>query len=253
MNVEIDPNLAPGITAKGLQMVYIPAGNSMIGGDDGDGNEKPPHELYLNGFYIARFPVTNAQYQEYVAAMLHPVPDHWKAGRLWRVGTYPRGRGDHPVVFVSWRDALGYCRWLSAETGQEIRLPTEAEWEKAARGTGGLRYPWGNEFDQSKCNTQEAIILDTTPVGKYSPQGDSPYGIGDMAGNVSEWTSSLYRPYPYDPDDGREDLEAEGHRVVRGGSFDGLRRYARCTFRGKVIPRHRLGSRGFRCAMDPPG
>lgn len=253
MSVEIAPDLPANIAVKGMEMIYIPGGSFIMGSEDGDGNEKPPHELHLDGFYLARFPVTNDQYREYVAAMLHPVPDHWKAGTLWGVGSYPRGKKDHPVVFVSWRDALGYCRWLSAETGREIRLPTEAEWEKAARGTGGLQYPWGNRFDKSRCNTQESIILDTTPIGKYSPHGDSPYSVADMAGNVSEWTSSLYRPYPYNPDDGREDLEAEGYRVVRGGSFDNLRRYARCTFRGRVVPAHRLGSRGYRCAMDPLG
>ncbi len=239
-------------TARGMELIYIPDGSFMMGSDEGDGDERPPHNVYLDGFYIARFPVTNAQYRQYVAAMLHVLPDHWKAGPLWKVGSYPRGKGDHPVVFVSWRDALGYCRWLSAVSGQEIRLPTEAEWEKAARGSDGRKYPWGNEFSKSKCNTQTSIILDTTAVGQYSPQGDSPYGVADMAGNVSEWTNSLYRPYPYNPDDGREDLESEGYRVVRGGSFESLRWYARCVFRGRVIPRHRLGSRGFRCAMSPP-
>jgi formylglycine-generating enzyme required for sulfatase activity len=253
MNVEIDPEVPRAITVRDIEMVYIPAGTFLMGSNEGDDGEKPRHEVYLDGFYIARYPVTNAQYREYVAATAHPLPDHWKPGPFWKIGTWPRRKEDHPVVFVSWRDALGYCRWLSAVTRQEVRLPTEAEWEKAARGTDGWKYPWANEFDESKCNSQASMILDTTPVGRYSPEGDSPYGVADMAGNVSEWTNSLHRPYPYNLDDGREDVGLEeAWRVVRGGSFEGLRWHVRCAFRGRVISAHRLGSRGFRCAIGSP-
>lgn len=241
------------ITIHGMEMVDVPAGSFLMGSDEED-DEKPGHQVYVDQFYIARHSVTNAQYREYVAEMVHPVPDHWKAGPLWRIGTYPRGKGDHPVVYVSWRDAVGYCRWLSAVTHREIRLPTEAEWEKAARGTDGRRYPWGNEFDESRCHSRASMILDTAPVGRYSPQGDSPYGVADMAGNVSQWTNSLYRPYPYRADDGREEVGMEeAWRVVRGGSFESLRRQLRCAFRGRVISAHRHSARGFRCAMSPSG
>jgi len=133
------------------------------------------------------------------------------------------------VVNITWHDAVAYCQWLSEATGKPYRLPTEAEWEKAARSSDGRRYPWGNEFDQNKCNTKEAGLGTTTPVGQYSPDGDSPYGCADMAGNVWEWTQSLwgenpYEPdfkYPYDPTDGRENLDAGNNilRVMRGGSF----------------------------------
>jgi len=231
----------------------VPAGSFLMGSDEGDDDERPSHKVHVDAFYIGRFAVTNAQYREYVAAMGHHVPDNWRPGRLWMVGTYPRGRGDHPVVCVSWRDAVGYCRWLSAATGARIRLPTEAEWEKAARGTDGRRYPWGHEFDELKCNCLTSKVMDTTPVGKYSPQGDSPYGAADMAGNTSEWTNSLHRPYPYDADDGREDfVGGESWRVVRGGSFESLSWQVRCTFRRGVVSAHRVGRRGFRCAMSPP-
>ncbi len=128
------------------------------------------------------------------------------------------------MVDVSWRDAIDYCRWLDekcrAEFGElgHVRLPTEAEWEKAARGEYGNLWPWGNEFDPRKCNTAEGGKGDTSVVGSYSPGGDSPYGAADMAGNVWEWCHSLYEPYPYVAEDGQEDASAQGGRALRGGS-----------------------------------
>lgn len=242
------------ITVRGTEMIYIPAGEFLMGSDEDD-NEKPVHEVYLDGFYAARHPVTNVQYREFVTATEHRSPRHWKGI------TYPEGKGDHPVVWVSWHDARAYCSWLSEKTGQEIRLPTEAEWEKAARGTDGRKYPWGNEFDRSKCNTKQLVMYhaapvgvgDTTPVGKYSPEGDSPYGVADMAGNVFEWTSSLYKPYPYDPGDGREDFLAHRRPALRGGAFFDLRPSVRCAFRswyGPVLRDYHLGI-GFRVVVSP--
>ena len=232
------------ITVRGTEMIYIPAGEILMGSDKYD-SEKPPHEVYLDGFYIARYPVTNVQYKEFVAARKHRSPAHWEAA------TYREGKGNHPVRYVSWRDALAYCSWLSEETGQEIRLPTEAEWEKAARGTDGREDPWGDEFDKSKCNfPEEWGIGDTTPVGKYSPEGDSPYGVADMAGNVWEWCSSLKMDYPYNPDDGREDLEAEGRRVLRGGSFSSIGP-VHCAYREPGNPDSGLNYFGFRVVVSP--
>lgn len=116
---------------------------------------------------------------------------------------------DHPVIYVTQHDATVYCRWLSEITGKSYRLPSEAEWEKAARGTDGRIYPWGDQWEAGRCNAQPSGKRDTTPVGAY-PQGKSPYGLLDTAGNVWEWTRSLCKRYPYDPADGREALDAKG-------------------------------------------
>lgn len=134
---------------------------------------------------IGKTPVTNAQYAAFVEATKRKVPKHWK--RLLRQDRIPSGKENHPVVNVSWYDAVAFCRWLSQETGQPFRLPTEAEWEKAARGADGRIYPWG---DEQLTNELCYLGSGTTPVGRYSPQGDSPYGCADMAGNVWEWTQS---------------------------------------------------------------
>jgi len=254
------------ITVKGTEMIYIPSGEFLTGSDETT-DEKPPHEVYLDGFYIARYPVTNGQYRGFVAATEHRSPLHWKGKQVqaraggpfhWKAGTYPEDKGDHPVVCVSWHDALAYCSWLREEVGQEIRLPTEAEWEKAARGTDGRANPWGDEFDRSKCNTKQLVryhaapvgIGDTTPVGKYSPEGDSPYGVADMEGNVWEWCSSLKMDYPYNPDDGREDLEAVGSRILRGGSFSNIGP-VRCAYRERGDPDNSsLNYFGFRVVVS---
>jgi formylglycine-generating enzyme required for sulfatase activity len=152
---------------------------------------------------------------------------------------------DHPVVLVTWEDAMAYAAWVNK------RLPTEAEWERAARGLYGRRYPWGDEFEPGCCcNSQEAGLGGTSPVGQFSPQGDTPEGLVDMVGNVWEWTNSLYRPYPYDPNDGRENREATGFRVLRGASWVNDALVAHCLSRldGDFIFYTNVG---FRCAVSP--
>jgi len=160
-------------------------------------------------------------------------------------------------VNVSWNDAQAYCEWLNQikdvnlPKGYVFRLPTEAEWEKAARGEYGNIWPWGNEFDKNKCNSSEGGKGSTTPVGAYSPAGDSPYGAADMAGNVWEWNQSLYKDYPYKLDDGRENIKADGTRVLRGGSFLSDSRDVRCAIRSSRNPNLRLNDLGFRVVVSP--
>ena len=180
-----------------------------------------------------------------------------------------------PVVGVTWHEALAYCCWLTEKmqeaggTGQEllvwrdgkpgtlnlrtetlaVRLPSEAEWERAARGRRGWIYPWGNRWDAARANTWEGHVLRTTPVGIY-PDGGTPLGTHDLSGNVWEWTRSLYRPYPYWADDGREELEAEGYRVVRGGSWFHYQRFARCASRHGFIPDSFDYALGFRLVVS---
>jgi formylglycine-generating enzyme required for sulfatase activity len=152
---------------------------------------------------------------------------------------------NQPVVGVTWYEARAYCAWLAEVTGQACRLPTEAEWEVAVRGGGMRLYPWGHRFDASRANTVEGRVLSATPVGIY-PQGVGPLGLWDGAGNVWEWTSSLYQPYPYRADDGREDPSTSGLRVLRGGSWSDFRWNARCASRADDLPDDFYYSVGFR-------
>jgi len=168
-----------------LELVRVPTGEFLMGSDkskdkDAQDNEQPRHRVCVSEFYIGKYPVTNAQHAAFLKVTKHEVPEHWKNGKI------PSGKENHPVVYVSWHDADVFCQWLSRETGKTFRLPTEAEWEKAARGTDGRIYPWGNEWDETKLNSAEAGPGDTTPVGQYSPAGDSPYGAADMSGNAWE-------------------------------------------------------------------
>ncbi|GAB4546116.1 MAG: hypothetical protein Kow0063_40380 [Anaerolineae bacterium] len=179
-------------------LIYIPGGEFLMGSDDPELKEacRPLHRLAVGSFCIARLPVTHADYQRFISDNPdYPVPYspmRYAQRYNWdrRARTFPRGLEDHPVVLVAWGDALAYCRWLSQVTGYRCRPPSEAEWEKVAAWdpqTGQARlYPWGDIFDESCCNVDAhgALRLETSPVGCYSPQGDSPYGLADMAGNV---------------------------------------------------------------------
>ena len=229
-------------------MVLVPGGPFVMGSDpQSDGlartGEQPQQTLSLPDYYLARTPVTNAQYAAFVAGAGHKPPRYWAGTRP------PWGKGQHPVVSVSWYDALAYCRWLVQTTGKPYRLPTEAEWEKGARGTDGRRYPWGDEWEAGRCNTKESGREDTTPVGRY-PEGASPYGLLDMAGNVWEWTSSLYWAYPYQADDGREDLSTPESRVLRGGSWLDFYDSARAAYRRSYVPAYHSRTHGFRPCMS---
>jgi formylglycine-generating enzyme required for sulfatase activity len=233
----------------GKEMVYIPSGEFLMGSDEGVGNEGPIHEVRLDAFYIDRYPVTNEEYKRFVDATGHPVPCYtvdWVDASEYNwdpeMRMPPAGKETHPVVLVSWEDARAYAAWANK------RLPTEAEWERASRSTDGRRWPWGDEFVQGRCNSKESGAGGTTPVDQYSPACDSPDGVGDTVGNVWEWTSSLFRPYPYDANDGRESQEASGWRVLRGGSWQNNLDRARCTARldGDFLFFNNVG---FRCAV----
>ena len=240
------------------EMILIPAGEFLMGSDprkdkDASGDEQPQHRLYLPDYTMARTPITQAQYAAFVQATGRRAPNmdaDWVQPYNWSGTTPPGGKEDHPVVLVSWHDAVAYCHWLAEATGKPYRLPTEAEWEKAARGTDGLIYPWGNEWDPQRCNFGEGGSGGTTAVGTY-PRGASPYELLDMAGNVWEWCSSLHRGYPYRADDGREDSGASGSRVVRGGSFLFHRYGARCAVRLSYNPDNRDYNLGFRVVVSP--
>lgn len=234
----------------GKEMIHIPAGDFMMGSNESLENEGPAHTVHVNAFYIDRYPVTHEEYKRFTDATGHPIPCYdveWvqTEGYNWdpEERTPPEGKDKHPVVLVSWEDARAYAAWAGK------RLPTEAEWERAARGTDGRRWPWGNEFVTDRCNTKGGSATGTMPVGQYSPAGDSPEGVGDMVGNVWEYTSSLFRPYPYDTNDGRESLEANGWRVLRGGSWMNDLNRARCTARldGDFLFYNNVG---FRCAVS---
>jgi formylglycine-generating enzyme required for sulfatase activity len=241
------------------EMILIPASEFVVGSDstidkDAMDCEQPQCAVYLPDYYLAKTLVTDAQYAAFVRATGHRKPARWEGGKI------PSGKEDHPVVDVSWYDAMSYCNWLSEGTDKPYRLPTEVEWEKGARGSDGRIYPWGHQWDASRCNSREGGPDDTTSVGAY-PNGASPYGLLDMAGNVWEWTVSLWgkrleKPefkYPYDPRDGREDLNADANilRVARGGAFESSPKHVRCAYRLRYFPKHSNAFIGFRVCVAP--
>lgn len=241
------------------EMILIPAGQFRMGSKRrhrfAQDNEQPQHTLYLPNYYIAKTVVTNAQYAAFVQDAREHRPTHWGSER----GRPPMRKETHPVVHVSWREAVAYCRWLSGVTGKHYRLPSEAEWEKAARGADGRAYPWGRRRYEGRCNNADEDWDDTSPVGLY-PRGASPYGLLDVAGNVWEWTASLWGEdslepdfeYPYDPKDGRENPRAgdDMRRVLRGGSFVDVAGDVRCAVRHAHLPYRRFRNVGFRVAAS---
>lgn len=245
------PSPAPSPSAARLKIewCHVPAGYFLMGSTNSDpkarDDEKPQHRVYLSGYWISKYPITNAQYRQFVQAIGHRQPDHWQKG-------YPQDKQDHPVVYVSWSDAVAFCQWASGRTGQTVRLPTEAEWEKAARGTDGRIYPWGDRWQTGRCNNQDAGINGTTPVGQY-PAGASPYGMQDMAGNVWEWTSTIWGyNYPYQADDGRENPDsADKWHIMRGGSWWNEAQSVRAAFRSHGR-NDWLNFRGFRVVVSAP-
>lgn len=207
--------------------------------------EQPQHRLNLPDYWIGRTPVTNVEYYKFTFETGHRVPRDW-VGFHFKMET-----DDLPVTGISKADAEAYCAWVSKRTNKRYRLPTEPEWEKAARGTDGRIYPWGGMFNPWRCNTLESGKNATSDVGVYSPAGDSPYGCADVVGNVWEWTSTALKPYPYDSDDGREQPVRSDKIVVRGGAWYYSRKLARCAAREGVLADYISPALGFRVVLEP--
>ncbi len=227
----------------GMTLVYVSEGEFTMGSNDGLLDEMPVHQLYLDAFWIDRTEVTNKQYGICVAAGMCEAPV--QTGSLTRSNYFGDAKfNNYPVISVDWKRAKNYCEWANR------RLPTEAEWEKAARGTNGYIYPWGRELPDSNLLNYNDEIGDTVEVGQYS-DGASVYGALDMAGNVLEWVSSLYQPYPYTIYNGRENMGSLDARVLRGGSLSFGDYHVRTTYRVKTNPTTSSVVIGFRCARSP--
>jgi formylglycine-generating enzyme required for sulfatase activity len=239
--------------------VRVPAGEFVMGSKDGNADESPEHRVWLPEFWIAVCEVTVGEYRKFVESVKYRKPICKKNSNWGR-----RNPDDLPVNCVSWKDAREYVRWLSKtnEYNLEFRLPTEAEWEKVARGTDGRVYPWGNHWqgrnanfsdlnspEMLKCKSVDDGFALTAPVRTFE-NGTSPYGVYNMAGNVWEWTNSIFKPYPYNAGDGREEIDVSGERVIRGGGWDSIPEYLQTFIRSKKHPDEASGSVGFRLVVS---
>ncbi|MGF1504702.1 MAG: formylglycine-generating enzyme family protein [Anaerolineae bacterium] len=224
------------------EMIAVPAGAVTMGSAE-IAEEHPVTKVQVGAFSLAQTPVTQAAYSVFVRQTGHPRPPHWSGGEP------PAHTRSFPVTWVSAADAEAYCHWLSDQTSEHYRLPTEAEWEYAARGPENQRrYPWGDQFEERRVNAwtrRSARAL--CAVGLF-PEGRGPFRHDDLAGNVWEWTSSVYWPYPYDPTDGREAGQSGERRALRGGSFRSSPLTVRCAARMGEIPTDRFTFAGFRLA-----
>ena len=274
-----------------IELITIPAGKFLMGSTKEQINkliksnpdidkrllerELPQHEVYLPEFKISKYEITNKHFAEFIDATKYITTAEIKgtgfvfnpkfcevAGADWKHPFGPNSninnKSDHPVVQVSWYDAVEFCKWKSRQTDLEFRLPSEAEWEKAARGTDARIFPWGNLWNKNYCNADNKTE-GTTPVNQFEKYDISPYGCVDMCGNVFEWTSTNignFDPwpskyiYPYSKDDGREDLNTEFRRVGRGGSYSRSSTFCRCPFRFADLPDDRYSAQGFRIASN---
>jgi formylglycine-generating enzyme required for sulfatase activity len=265
---------SPAPTPTPAGMVYVPAGYFVQGSTEGQINdaydscirsdhyrqcwrqilkdELPQHEVYLDGFYIDKYEVTNAQYAECVEAGFCGPPQPTSSATRSSYFNDPR-YADYPVIYVTWHDADRYCRWAGK------RLPTEAEWERAARGENGMLWPWGNSFSMERCNvrpgdvvpapTPSSFSIDTKRVGSY-PGGASPGGVMDMVGNVSEWVADWYDESYYARFEGQNPggPSSGEKKVIRGGSWNCNIGMARAANRGPALPSGWYFDVGFRCA-----
>lgn len=256
---EVEALLTPAQWEEINTVIEIPAGPFIMGtgSERADDQNRPEHSVTLPAYRIDKYPVTNAQYARFVAATGYPPPENWTEGKI------PRGRELHPVTMVSWQNARRYAQWAGK------RLPTEAEWEKAARGTDGRRWPWGNVMDANRLNTYYNTGS-TTEVTRY-PQGASPYGVMDMAGNVSQWTADDFLPYegssaPAELFKAKRGVAAstedrslkvvdlaftgERYKVMRGGSWKSDPFSTSSYHRNYSLPHYASDFFGFRCVQD---
>lgn len=220
-------------------MVAVPAGWFWMGANDGPKSSRPQHRVYLDGYLIDQTEVTRAAFAEFIeVGSLQE--SSWDAAQL-------RSSPDLPVTGVMWQEAEAYCRWA------DKRLPSEAEWEKAARGTGRRSYPWGNRWDAAKSNTLESGIGDVVPVGSY-PEGASPYGALDLTGNAAEWVADSFDPeyYTYAPDHNPPGPDIVMDHVLRGGSYASPREHAAVYFRDSSHSARPNPRVGLRCAQSLP-
>ena len=270
---------APPVVNDGYgDYVYVAAGAFKMGDNFGDGEarERPVHVVDLDAFYIGKYEITNAEFRKFREDPGYDDTKFWPDGRVvpkdqvpYWTDAHNHGGGTaesdaYPVIGVNWDTAVAYCNWLSARTGKKYRLPTEAEWEKAARGTDQRRYPWGNSIDHSWANYVEgAGFITVTPAGFFdgtkhgdvaTHNGASPYGVYDMAGNLMEWCLDWYSRtyYSVSPRKNPKGPETGAYRVLRGGTFfeDGfdLRTYARSAAWASVQSHRMIG---FRAAREP--
>ncbi|MCC7416742.1 MAG: formylglycine-generating enzyme family protein [Acidobacteria bacterium] len=252
-------------------LARIPAGDFLMGAADAEEDERPVHRVYVSEFFIGRFPVTDDDYAQFVRDTGHPSPgvrdlpliargreamfEETAAPYRWEGDRPPPGHGSHPVVLITYEDAAAYCAWLSEVLQRHARLPTEAEWEKAARcGADGHRFPWGSQIDASHANFLGDPAVKhqrgTRPTGTYPPNA---YGLYDMIGNVWEWVADWYAPDYYGRGEARDPRgpAAGTMRIVRGGSWvNADTSMLRCAYRHKVPPDTYAYSMGFRIVCE---
>ncbi len=237
-----DPRFSPPYFLS--EMIAVPAGEAVLGSPDFP-DEQPVHRATVAAFSLAQLPVTQKAYAVFVQAT------RWRVPRGWVRGQPRPAMRSAPVVWVSARDAAAYCAWLSHETGRRYRLPTEAEWVLAARGAGSTRqFPWGDDPPTHHANLWVRNGIGRLCATGLFPDGRGPYGHLDLAGNVWEWCSSLYWPYPYTADDGREAGAADEPRVMHGGSWRSRPVSARCAARQGEPSGDSFAVVGFRLARD---
>ncbi len=230
------------IRARNPKMIQIPEGWFAMGSEIGQENERPIHRVWIDAFGLAPYQVTNREYAEFLKAEKHPAPPQWNDPHF--------NQPEQPVVAVSWFDAVAYCEWLSRVTSQKYRLPTEAEWERAARGgVEGKLYPWGDANPESLPNYGTRWKTGPEPVGQYAP---NPYGLFDISENVHEWCSDWFSAdyYASSPEQNPRGPEIGDRRASRGGSWRHHIKVTRCAARSSIPPEFKYADYGFRVACD---